>query len=1432
MGNNWKKGLACMMAAGMMASLMPTQTAGAMQLQKESIKKKLDDDLTISTKQEEKNYAEGEAIVLYKGQASTIKRFGANDLGSDIEVVKTYTFEDIDHEAGTAKASSAGTISSGTNMYVSLVKSDQYTTKQLIQQLSSRDDVLIAEPNYRIKACTEGTDPLKKYQWALDNQGQNGGVAGVDLNADIEALNKDGDDKEKVIALVDTGIDYTHEDLAGVVWNNPFNNNKLRGEHGYDFINYDEDPLDDNGHGSHCSGIMAATANNGVGISGVATSKNIKIMGLKILDEEGYGYGMESIGAYNYIYQAQKLGVNIVAVNNSWGGVSGEESQILKELINLVGENGALSICAAGNESADNDKTDSLPANTDSPYVISVAASDGKGQLADFSNYGKKEVDIAAPGAAILSTVAIDTFNPGIYTDKSALCSVYQDFTSGNLVETMGEDVEPVELKEGDIAYGREMQDAKGESSLVSNEYFREAGENEKSLQWKITGAKEDEVYYLHIPYTASKSSTPLYESIMVRGEKTEELGEGTFAFWNGDSVILVCDSAMKEDGIYDEENEIEVGGVYLSNGWSHLSGEAVGKVRKEQQRVLSIQLLAAADGDYTINIDNLGISKSDVTSDQFGKYDYYSGTSMATPHVTAAVAAVANANPDTDALDRKATILGCSSKKEGMADKISTGGVLDFAGLTSPRASVESIQLNAEKNIEISGNYMDGAEVKVNDTVVEPLQQEAKKIVISGETYLNNKIKITLTKNGDVIEDEYFFVSGEQLALEERMLGQLYPGSLVSDGDKVYNVTAEGMVWTTIPFYVGEDKTKNMWTMYGNGAVYATSIFGKEYENNVECAIYNDSEVIYSNGKLWTILVLDTGFSQTKILVAFDEKEGWKKVADIPEEFEIVEGVTIGAYNGTIYLAGGFNTTTAACSTAVAGYNATENKWNKVADLPEARAFSKAVQVGNQFVVTLGCGDVEGYPANLIFDGEKWTTSQAQVKDTAYQEYSYLNKEGKEQKKSYVDAQIGMAQGSIIYVGNQVSGLGEIYTYQVKEDTYQASGYTLSDQLGDKDIYLAATAKDKLYVLTGEYEEISWEDFYFDFSKKASAEDDDDDKKVVDEDDIEEGDICVNVFTVPVTTGYIEVKDESKEGASVDGAGFHLPGDTITLTPVVPEDCYVKSFTVNGQAVKANAEGKYEYTHIADDSQNGLKTATELGYYVMGIMAEEEIEVLQGSEYPMYSEVYPEMATNKKLKWESADTSVAKVDENGVITIPANAKVGAQTKITVTATDRGTVKAECIVTVGEAMTAELPAKNSKQKVGSLTYKVTKSAEKNGTVSCVAANSKKATKVIIPDTVKINGYTFKVTKVEKNAFKGMKKLTNVTVGKNVTAIGSNAWKNCAKLKTVKIKSTKIKSIGKGAFSGIHKKATITVPAKQKKTYSKKLKTAGFTGTVK
>ena len=1478
MKNNWKRGLALMLAAGMFVGSTPVQAATNVRTKSDIIKEKLS---KATKKSEEAAYAEGEAIVLYDTTSSTLKRLGAGTFDSDIEVVETYTFD----QSKTAPSikSNAGVVSDSSGIRVSLVKSDKYTTQELIQKLSGQSDVRAVEPNYRVK-ITGTTDPYRQYQWALENIGQNGGTEGEDINPDQAALNKDGNEEEKVIAIVDSGIDYTNPELQNVVWNNPINSNQLKGEHGYDFYNYDEDPLDENGHGTHCCGIMAAASKNDEGISGVATSNNIKIMGLKFLDEDGYGYSFGAIGAYNYIYRAQQLGVNVVAINNSWGGEDDGESLILKELMDLVGEAGAISVCAAGNDSSDNDIIDTIPTNIDSEYNISVAASNEKGELADFSNYGKESVDIAAPGADILSTVSYDVFNPGIYTDaqRAKLCSFYEDFSEGKLTQVenfkeegqketteavgtteaagtteVAEDVQTTETGKGteatevlqaqeadekEIVYSINSGDATSELTLTKDVYFG-TKENGSSLKWTIKDAEQDQLYYLNIPYDAVKSATPVHLNAMIQAEQPKELGDGEIAGFFGTSIIYVCESGITSDGEYDEDNETVISYATPGNYWEQLSDEVAGKVKKDEQRMISIQLLAASDGDYTIYLDDLGISAADVETSEFGKYAYYNGTSMATPHVTAAVAAVANAYPDMDALTRKATVLGYSNKKESMQDKLSAGGVLDLSMVENPRMSVVSITKNAENNIEIKGHYLKDAIVKVGDKVTEPIQQEDTLCVLNGENLLNKKITITVTKGEEVVEKECYFTSGQDLTAESGIDNGMYlqPAGTVSDGTYIYNISADGDVQSLNPEKLSEEDNIKDW-MVSDNMGYGLYLFGEGYQNLVEYEIQSEIGVICSNKKLWTVLKLDAGFCEEKILVSFDSANGWEKVADIPEEIKNLSNMTIGAYNGSIYLMGGLDESAGTCSNLVMNYDSVEKVWNKAPSLPEGRAFAKALQVGSQLVVTLGCGDTEGYPANLIFDGTAWKTSGATVKSAGYETYIYMDKEGMPQSKQYTAAQIGIMKDGIIYAGNKADDLGEVYTYTITEDQYQSVGYAFMDTLGENEIFQAVSIGNKFYILTGyyeEYEDYFEDDFYYE-SNNVAAKDAENpttegntEAPVVEENPLEWCMACLCPITIE--SGYIEVKDEGKEkiNAWVEGAGLYLPGDTITLSPAVFEGYYVESFIVNGKKIEADKDGTYSYTCLAEESVSGMTAATQAGAYVQEIWMDYMLELAPGQDYTLVPSYMPETIENTKLKWESDNTAVATVDVNGKVTVSANAKPGDMATIRATALDRGTVSAECLVMVVEEDEAnQPPEKNSKVKVGKLTYKVTKSAAKNGTVSCVAVNSKNLTKVTIPATVKINGYTFKVTAVEKNAFKGAKKLKSVVVGKNVTKIGKNAWKNCSGLKKVTIKGAKLKSIGKGAFSGIHKKAVIKVPKKQKKAYSKKLKNAGYKGTVK
>lgn len=1251
MKNFWKATLSMVLATSMITSSVPVSVQAAQSVQKGE-KKAIEkigafDKTKMGNKKAEGKYAEGEAIVLYKGSTSQVKSFGErSNFGDGIEVVKSYDFFEQGNVSKKSNQSNRGIV-------VSLVKSEKYTTKELVKNLMNRDDVTYAEPNYIIKASATSDDTYSKYQWALENEGQNAGTEGLDINADTALLNKDGDSKEKVIALIDTGIDYTHEDLKDVVWNNPFaKSNKLKGQHGYDFINYDADPLDDNGHGSHCSGIMAGTSGNKVGIAGVTKSKNIKIMGLKILDSEGYGYGFEAVGAYNYIYQAQKLGVNVVAVNNSWGGYGEDgESQILKLLIDMVGEKGALSVCAAGNESADNDVDGfTIPCNIDSPYVISVAASNEKDEMASFSNYGAKAVDIAAPGANILSSVSYDSFNPGIYGNKEELCSVYEDFSKETAVTGSA-------IEGNQVLYnlGGDGDVSKVSVKLDTEDFFGEKEKNAKSLEWSIKGAKKDEIYHIYLPYTAKVSSTPVYDSMMLKVQAPELKTEGDYDL---PTELYIADSTMDENGEYNEEKETLLGGTFAygkNNYWDHISEKRSNKVTKEEQRVMAIQLYISVDGDYTIHLDDLGISQSNVKSERFGKYEYYNGTSMATPHITGAVAAVANAYPNQTVEQTKARVLGSARQVEGLRGKVSTAGVLDLSKVANPNLYVSEISLNKENNIEIKGSFLKDSTVKVNGTVVEQLGQTDNMIVIDGKKQLKKKLEIEVSKGDYRRTDTCFFSTGKKAEVVGMIDNFLYDGSVVADGEKLYYIDTEGCVYTSnfktseensemsdedLPGVTG--KARFEWNGIGEG-FNVTEIFGKEYITVIDYKINKITDIIASSKKLWVMACLDLGYAEETALLSFDEKTGkWTKVSNIPEEFSNVLAPTLAAYEGQLYLIGGFDPETNEASKKVFYYNIEKKEWEAKTSMPEGRFGSKALQVGNKLVVTLGGTDKEECPSNYIFDGSTWTVSKAKLESNT--------KTGSidgENVLSYYTAQIGLVNNGIVYTDCFVDGLGDTIKYDIQSDTFQALEYSMIDEM-KKDVFYAVTIGDKLYSIYGDDPEY-WVDEDFTLNSHTN-----DDTSFIDESGL------ATVASIPVESGCIKVEDKSTEGGSVLGVGNYLPGDIIELTPQVLFDelYFVKKFVVNGKTVQGN-------TYRCKASEK-IEASVVTGAYPTSITVDSPVyEVEVGGTVQLKAEVYPENAEYKKIEWETDNANVAVVDQNGKVTVTS---VNGGEEVTITA--------------------------------------------------------------------------------------------------------------------------------------------------------------------
>ena len=279
---------------------------------------------------------------------------------------------------------------SGVEAYRSLVKYiDPGTYYIAIYQTSTYGSYIGA----KYKVGLRFDIPRFSNLWGLHNTGQsilgNEGTSGADISAD-EAWEIETGTSSAIVAVVDTGVDYTHPDLMGNMWTTGASC------HGRNFVDgapNPDNPMDDNGHGTHVAGTIAASSSNGTSISGVMW--NADIMALKVLDAGGSG---DLGGVIEAIEYANANGAQVI--NMSLGG--GDYSEAFEEVLSM---STAIIIAAAGNEWRNNDLVPFYPASYDLPNLLSVAATDNKDTLAYFSNYGSTTVDVAAPGEDIYSTM-------------------------------------------------------------------------------------------------------------------------------------------------------------------------------------------------------------------------------------------------------------------------------------------------------------------------------------------------------------------------------------------------------------------------------------------------------------------------------------------------------------------------------------------------------------------------------------------------------------------------------------------------------------------------------------------------------------------------------------------------------------------------------------------------------------------------------------------------------------------------------------------------------------------------------------------------------------------------------------------------------------------------------------------------------------------
>src|SRR4051812_13234658 len=267
---------------------------------------------------------------------------------------------------------------------------DQFQASSLVVYAEADSTLKLADTTTTLPtvAPTYPTNSKFGQEWGLNNPGN------VDIDAP-EAWSVTTGSRSTIVAVIDTEIDLTNPKLVSRLWVNPAASTPRHPMYGWNFVANNGNVQDQNGHGTHVTGVIAATGSNGQGVAGI--DWHAQIMPLKILDSTGSGSLDAAVTA---VYFAVQHGARVI--NASWG--SNAPDPALGDAIRYADQHGVVFVNAAGNDGVSNDMVPTYPAAYRTPNMLVVAAVDESGNLASFSNYGPRKVDLAAPGVNIVST--------------------------------------------------------------------------------------------------------------------------------------------------------------------------------------------------------------------------------------------------------------------------------------------------------------------------------------------------------------------------------------------------------------------------------------------------------------------------------------------------------------------------------------------------------------------------------------------------------------------------------------------------------------------------------------------------------------------------------------------------------------------------------------------------------------------------------------------------------------------------------------------------------------------------------------------------------------------------------------------------------------------------------------------------------------------
>jgi subtilisin family serine protease len=732
--------------------------------------------------------------------------------------------------------------------------------ENLVKTLKTDSSVVYVQPNYRYMPSDMPNDPKFDQLWGLHNTGQaiNGYSGTDDMDIDypeaMQEFTNQNIQGQVVIGVIDTGVDINHPDLKDHIWTNtneiPDNgidddrNGYIDDVHGWDFYNFDNtvfDPKDGDEHGTHVSGTIAASANNEIGVTGIAP--NVKIMPLKFIGPDG-GLTSDAISAIEY---ASRMGVKIT--NNSWG--SSEYDQALKDAIE---SSNSLFVAAAGNDSYNIDNDAEYPAGFDSENILSVAAIDNNGYLANFSNYGYENVDIAAPGVNILSTVpkkiergAAAQINNTTYNYKA----IFNGFGFENII---GDDRQAAFNKAKDnlgltsTSNILLVQDDQSDSYSYSYLNIYKALLDNAGLNYSIQTVPTDQngpnietlnnydaVIWFSGDAMGTESTTTLTEQdlsnldqYLHQGDKSLILTGQELFFQNEDSSFVTDTLSLSLVGETEGTEYIYVKGapntIYDGSIYQMMYVPTwADYIESKDESIATVNLVYPGDENYD------------------EAYAYFDGTSMATAYVTGVAALLAGKLQDSDPATLKNIIMTSGDDLESLTYNVRSGKKLNaYNALTFDPSSLD----NDVPGTPLNSESVDGTLDAANDTddvyAVQLDAGETIKATLTGETgtdfdlYLFDQYANTVNNSGDMLAySENANSSDESFEFTVRESGTYYIDvyAYAGSGGYTLNISAGNGVGEyednspAINYYGYWDSLSN--TAYSYGTIQQTNSYG-----------------------------------------------------------------------------------------------------------------------------------------------------------------------------------------------------------------------------------------------------------------------------------------------------------------------------------------------------------------------------------------------------------------------------------------------------------------------------------------------------------------------------------------------------------------------------------------------------------------------------